>query len=126
MSILETILSKIFSPNLGLVNPVSNPATTHSPLIDPMPVTNQKLDVTSILTDMASRAPEKLNWQTSIVDLMSLLNMDSSLTARKDLARELGYKGDMSDSSKMNIWLQKQVMDKLEANGGRVPTDLLH
>ena len=122
MSILETIMSKIFSPNPGLVNPVATP----SPLQDPTPAANQAIDVTSILTDMAARAPEKLNWQTSIVDLMKLLKMDSSLNARKDLAKELGYKGDMSDSSKMNIWLQKQVMDKLEANGGRVPTDLLH
>ena len=126
MSILETMMSKIFSPNPGLVNPVGSLAGTSLPLMDSMPLTNQKIDVTSILTDMASRAPEKLNWQTSIVDLMRLLKMDSSLTARKDLARELGYKGDMGDSSKMNIWLQKQVMDKLEANGGRIPMDRLH
>jgi hypothetical protein len=69
---------------------------------------------------------EKLEWRTSIVDLMKALNIDSSFGARKELARELGYTGDMNDSASMNIWLHKQVMAKLAANGGKVPEDLKH
>jgi hypothetical protein len=66
----------------------------------------------------------KLDWRKSIVDLMKLLNLDSSLGARKGLAKELGYTGDTNDSATMNIWLHKQVMQKLAANGGNVPADL--
>ena len=69
---------------------------------------------------------EKLDWRKSIVDLMKLLNLDSSLNARKELAKELGYTGSTSDSATMNIWLHKQVMQKLAANGGKVPADLMH
>jgi hypothetical protein len=67
---------------------------------------------------------EKLDWRKSIVDLMKLLKLDSSLTARKELAKELHYSGDMNDSASMNIWLHKQVMQKLAENGGKVPEDL--
>jgi len=74
---------------------------------------------------MASNNTQQLNWRTSIVDLMKLLNLDSSLTARKELARELNYAGNMDDSASMNIWLHKQVMQKLSENGGKVPQDLL-
>ena len=73
---------------------------------------------------MAGKNPEKLNWKTSIVDLMKLLKLDSSLAERKELAKELGYSGDTSDSASMNICLHKQVMNKLAANGGKVPADL--
>lgn len=73
---------------------------------------------------MAAESPEKLNWQTSIVDLMKLLGLDSSLSARKSLASELHYTGDISDSASMNVWLKKEVMAKLAANGGRVPDSL--
>jgi hypothetical protein len=73
----------------------------------------------------ATAAGQKLNWRTSIVDLMKLLNLDSSLGARKELATELGYTGDMNDSATMNIWLHKQVMKKVAENGGQVPADLL-
>jgi hypothetical protein len=73
----------------------------------------------------AAAAGQKLNWRTSIVDLMKLLNLDSSLGARKELATELGYTGDMNDSATMNIWLHKQVMKKVAENGGQVPADLL-
>jgi hypothetical protein len=73
----------------------------------------------------AAAAGQKLNWRTSIVDLMKLLNLDSSLGARKELATELGYTGDMNDSATMNIWLHKQVMKKVAENGGTVPADLL-
>ncbi len=82
------------------------------------------VDVESILNDMAAKNPQKLNWQISIVDLMKLLNLDSSLAARKELATELLYQGDTNDSASMNIWLHKQVMTKLAENGGKVPDEL--
>ena len=75
---------------------------------------------------MSSKNPQKLNWRTSIVDLMKLVGMDSSLEARKELAKELNYSGDTNDSAAMNIWLHKQVMKKMSENGGKVPQDLLH
>jgi hypothetical protein len=82
------------------------------------------VDVEAILNGMAAKAGQTLNWRESIVDLMKLLNLDSSLTARKELAGELNYTGDTSDSATMNIWLHKQVMKKLAENGGKVPDDL--
>ena len=84
----------------------------------------QPVDVEAVLNGMASNNPQKLNWRTSIVDLMKLLDLDSSLQARKSLADELHYSGDKSDSASMNIWLHKQVMKKLADNGGKVPADL--
>jgi hypothetical protein len=75
---------------------------------------------------MAQKNSQQLNWRTSIVDLMKLLDLDSSLGARQSLAKELGYTGDMHDSASMNIWLHKQVMTKLAENGGKVPADLRH
>ncbi|WP_025812196.1 DUF3597 domain-containing protein, partial [Komagataeibacter kakiaceti] len=81
--------------------------------------------VDAVLAAMAAKNPEKLNWRTSIVDLMKLLGLDSSLTARKELASELHYTGDTNDSASMNIWLHAQVMQKLAQNGGRVSPDLL-
>jgi hypothetical protein len=84
----------------------------------------EKVDVEAVLSGMAARNPQKLNWQTSIVDLMKLLDLDSSLSARKELAQELGYTGSLDGSAEMNIWLHRQVMRKLEENGGRVPDSL--
>lgn len=86
----------------------------------------QSVDVEQVLNDMAAKNSQKLNWRTSIVDLMKLVGMDSSLEARKELAKELNYTGDMNDSAAMNMWLHKQVMKKLAENGGKVPQDLLH
>ena len=83
-----------------------------------------QVDVEAVLDGLAAKNPQKLNWKTSIVDLMKLLDMDSSLGERKALAQELGYTGDMNDSASMNIWLHKQVMNKLAANGGKVPAEL--
>jgi len=83
------------------------------------------VDVNAVLTERAAKNKEKLDWRHSIVDLMKLLNLDSSLTARKALAQELHYTGDMNDSATMNIWLHKQVMRKLAENGGNVPADLM-
>ena len=74
--------------------------------------------------DLEARSGHKSNWRVSIVDLMSLLGIDNSLAERKELAKELGYTGDMNDSATMNIWLHKQVMKKLAENGGKVPADL--
>jgi len=83
-----------------------------------------QVDVEAVLTKRAAQNKQKLDWRRSIVDLMKLLDLDSSLAARKELAKELGYAGDMDDSAAMNIWLHKQVMNKLAANGGKVPADL--
>ena len=82
------------------------------------------VDVAAVLTKLAAANKEKLDWRKSIVDLMKLLKLDSGLGARKELAKELGYTGDTNDSAKMNVWLHKQVMIKLAANGGKVPADL--
>ena len=82
------------------------------------------VDVEAVLTNLAGQNKEKLDWRSSIVDLMKLLDLDSSLSARKELAKELNYTGDMNDSAKMNVWLHKQVMIKLAENGGKVPDSL--
>jgi hypothetical protein len=90
----------------------------------PAATLNQQVDVEQILTDMQKQSGQQLNWRSSIVDLLKLLNLDSSLQARKELAAELHYSGDTNDSASMNIWLHKQVMTKLAQNGGKVPADL--
>jgi hypothetical protein len=89
-----------------------------------VPKVDGKVDVEAVLNDMAAKAGQPLNWRTSIVDLMKLLHLDSSLSARKELAKELHYSGDTDDSATMNVWLHKQVIKKLEENGGKVPADL--
>ena len=83
------------------------------------------VDVEAVLEKMAADTGPKLNWRTSIVDLMKLVGMDSSLENRKELARELGYTGDQNDSAAMNIWLHKRVMKELAAHGGKVPANML-
>jgi hypothetical protein len=87
--------------------------------------TAAQVDVAAVLNKLASENKEKLDWKHSIVDLLKLVGMDSSLSARKALAAELHYTGDTTDSATMNIWLHKQVMKKLADNGGKVPADLL-
>jgi hypothetical protein len=82
------------------------------------------VDVAPILDKAVAAKKEKLAWRTSIVDLMKALDIDSSLGARKELAKELGYTGDTNDSATMNVWLHKQVMAKLAANGGKLPADV--
>ena len=84
------------------------------------------VDVAPILDKAVAAKGEKLEWRTSIVDLMKALDIDSSFTARKELAKELGYTGDTNDSASMNIWLHKQVMTKLAANGGKLPPEIKH
>jgi hypothetical protein len=134
MSILGSIVSAIFghanaapapSAPAGApapASPGSSPsATSSTPANSATPV-----DVGAVLTKLAAQNKEKLDWRNSIVDLMKLLNLDSSLTARKQLAAELHYSGDTNDSATMNIWLHQQVMQKLAENGGKIPGDLLH
>jgi hypothetical protein len=84
------------------------------------------VDVAPILDSAVKAKGEKLEWRTSIVDLMKALDIDSSFAARKELAKELGYTGDSNDSASMNIWLHKQVMTKLAANGGKLPPEIKH
>jgi hypothetical protein len=98
-----------------------SPAATANPDVSSQPV----VDVGNVLTDLASKSGQPLNWRTSIVDLMKLLGLDSSLDHRKELAKELNYTGDTADSASMNVWLHKQVMQKLAENGGKVPSDLV-
>jgi 3-oxoacyl-ACP reductase-like protein len=132
MSILGKIISTIFghssaapagtpaapaAPSAPATAPSSAPA---SPAAKPA----TQVDVADVLTKLAAKSKEKLDWRRSIVDLMKLLNLDSSLAARKALAGELHYTGDTNDSATMNIWLHKQVMQKLADNGGKVPDEL--
>jgi hypothetical protein len=86
----------------------------------------QSVDVAPILDKAVAAKGEKLEWRTSIVDLMKALDIDSSFAARKELAKELGYTGDSNDSASMNIWLHKQVMAKFAANGGKLPPEIKH
>jgi Domain of unknown function (DUF3597) len=88
------------------------------------PAGGAQVDVAAILDAAAKTKKQKLNWRKSIVDLMKLLDLDSSSAARKQLAKELNYTGDTKSSAKMNIWLHKQVMIKLAENGGKVPDEL--
>ena len=89
------------------------------------PASTGNVDVASILDAAVKKNGQKLDWKHSIVDLLKALDLDSSLTARKELASELGYTGDTSDSATMNIWLHKAVIKKLSENGGKVPAELL-
>jgi hypothetical protein len=82
------------------------------------------VDVAAVMDKLAVQAGQKLDWRKSIVDLMKLLDLDSSLASRKELARELKFTGDMKDTAAMNIWLHKQVMIRLAENGGKVPAEL--
>jgi hypothetical protein len=90
------------------------------------PAAATQVDIEAVLTQRAAQKHEKLNWQSSIVDLMKLVDLDPSLETRKTLAKELGYTGNTQDSASMNIWLHKEVMQKLAASGGKVPDSLRH
>jgi len=124
MSIFGSILSKIFPSAQAAPAPAPAPAPTAAgaPAVAAPPPAIPLGDVAAVLDAMPGAA--SLNWRTSIVDLMKLLGLDSSLAARKELAAELSYGQDTSDSAKMNIWLHRQVMTKLAANGGTVPAEL--
>ncbi|MDM0089717.1 MULTISPECIES: DUF3597 domain-containing protein [unclassified Variovorax] len=124
MSIFGSILSKIFpsAQAAPAPAPAPAPAAAGAPAVAAPPPAIPLGDVAAVLDAMPGAA--SLNWRTSIVDLMKLLGLDSSLAARKELAAELSYGQDTSDSAKMNIWLHRQVMTKLAANGGTVPVEL--
>jgi 3-oxoacyl-ACP reductase-like protein len=130
MSILGNIVSTIFGHAKAATAPAgttpapSAPAGSSASAATTAAAPGGTVDVEAILTKLAASNKEKLDWRHSIVDLMKLLNLDSSLAARKELAGELHYTGDKNDSASMNIWLHKQVMHKLAENGGKVPDDL--
>ncbi|MGK5032241.1 DUF3597 domain-containing protein [Janthinobacterium sp. MDT1-19] len=129
MGIFSNIYNKIFhhasdaapaaTPAAATTAPAAASAAAPAPAVA-VPV----VDVEVVLVDLASKNAETLNWRTSIVDLMKLLQLDSSLAARKELAQELHFTGDTNDSASMNIWLHRQVMIKLAENGGKVPEEL--
>ena len=145
MSVFGKIMSAIFgsnasaapaggasatTPSSGAAAPASGSAssapTSSAPASSAPAAPAQTVDVAPILDKAVAAKGEKLEWRTSIVDLMKALDIDSSFTARKELAKELGYTGDSNDSASMNIWLHKQVMSKLAANGGKLPPEIKH
>jgi hypothetical protein len=116
--------------------PMPSPRPTTSPtppagqggvaVAPPPPKAVPVVDVVAQLEKRAAATPQDLNWRTSIVDLLKLLDIDSSLSARKELAEELGCPPElMGDSAKMNMWLHKTVLERIAANGGNVPKELL-
>jgi hypothetical protein len=133
MSVFGNIMSAIFghsssaaaAPTAPAPAAAAPPTPSAQPAPAPAPAA-APVDVAAIMDNLASQSSEKLDWRRSIVDLMKLINLDSSLAARKELAQELSYSGDMSDSASMNIWLRQQVMIKLAENGGKVPDELKH
>ena len=133
MSIFGKIMSAIFgstataAPASGgtAASPASGSAPAPSAGSSSAPAAPaQSVDVAPILDKAVAAKGEKLEWRTSIVDLMKALDIDSSLTARKELAKELHYTGDTNDSATMNMWLHKQMMAQLAANGGKLPADV--
>ncbi len=125
MSIFGKIMSAIFGTKADAAPASGGAATgTGSATATATAAPAQSVDVAPILDKAVAAKKEKLEWRTSIVDLMKALDIDSSLGARKELAKELGYSGDTNDSATMNIWLHKQVMVKLAANGGKLPADI--
>jgi hypothetical protein len=128
MSIFGKIMSAIFgsSATATPAGGASAPAGGGGAAAAPSAAPAQSVDVAPILDKAVAAKHEKLEWRTSIVDLMKALDIDSSLAARKELAKELGYTGDTNDSASMNVWLHKQVMAKLAANGGKLPPEIKH
>ncbi|UPK31770.1 DUF3597 domain-containing protein [Bradyrhizobium sp. 186] len=122
MSIFGKIMGAIFGSHPASAAPAGSAPAGTAPSSAPA----QTVDVAAIVDKLVAAQNEKLEWRTSIVDLMKALDIDSSLAARKDLAKELGYSGDMNDSASMNVWLHKQVMSKLAANGGKLPPEIKH
>jgi len=135
MSIFGKIMGTIFGDHAGTAQASGAPSTsgtatgagsTSQSSATPTP-TPQSVDVAAVVDKAAAaHKGEKLEWRTSIVDLLKALDIDSSLAARKELARELGYTGDTNNSATMNVWLHKQVMSKLAANGGKLPPEITH
>lgn len=138
MSLFTKILDKLVGdksatvPNLTASTPLrpaaaaGGAATAPAAPATPAVKAISEVDVVARLEALAAKNPQKLNWKTSIVDLLKLLDLDSSLAARKELATELGCPADkMGDSAAMNMWLHKAVLQKLAANGGNIPKELL-
>ncbi|MCK1385136.1 DUF3597 domain-containing protein [Bradyrhizobium sp. 21] len=131
MSIFGKIMGAIFGSTPASAAPAGSAPSGSAPAGaapgTSAPASGATVDVASIVdAAVAAHKGEKLEWRTSIVDLMKALDVDSSLAARKDLAKELGYSGDTNDSASMNVWLHKQVMSKLAANGGKLPPEIKH
>jgi hypothetical protein len=124
MSIFGKITGAIFGTKADAAKPAGTTGTGSTAPSSPAGATVASVDVAPILDNAVAAKKEKLEWRTSIVDLMKALDIDSSLAARKELAKELNYTGDTNDSAAMNIWLQKQVLTRLAANGGKLPADL--
>jgi Domain of unknown function (DUF3597) len=132
MSIFGSIVSAIFGSKGAEAKPPagssasSGPSTAAAPGSPSTPKPMTLAEVEAMIANIAAAQSAKYNWKVSIVDLMKLLNLDNSLAARKELAKELGYKGELNGSAEMNIWLHKQVMTKLAESGGVVPDSLKH
>lgn len=141
MSILGSIVSTILGHGSASATPSTTPATpaptpasaapkaapsTSAASASAPAATAAPVDVDAVLTSLAAQHHERLDWKHSIVDLLKVLNLDSSLAARRKLAEELHYTGDEHDTATMNIWLHKQVIAELVKNGGKVPADLQH
>ncbi len=136
MSIFGSIMTKIFSTAEAAVGDAISPAKpTEVPPSAPASSTasaNQNIsaagqvpvDVEAVLSGMASQKGGGANYQSSIVDLLKLLDLDSSLNARKELAQELNVHAGADGSAEENIALHKAVMRKLEENGGKVPVSM--
>jgi len=128
MGLFSTILEKLgFGSKTEEVKEAAPaPAESAAAPVETAPAPISEVDVVARLQGLAEENPEKLNWKTSIVDLMKLLGLDSSLSARKELAAELGCPQEkMGDSAQMNMWLHKTVLQKLAENGGNIPKELL-
>jgi hypothetical protein len=128
MSIFGKIMGAIFGSHAASATPASGASAPAGggAAAAPSAAPAQTVDVAPILDKAVAAKHEKLEWRTSIVDMMKALDIDSSLAARKELAKELGYTGDTNDSASMNVWLHKQVMAKLAANGGKLPPEIKH
>lgn len=123
MSIFSSILSKL---GIGKAEAEEAPATPEAEAAGASVTPESTVDVLAKLEGLAAAHPEKLNWKTSIVDLLKVLGLDSSLASRKALGTELGYPGSVEgDSAALNIWLHKTVLQKLAENGGNIPPELL-
>ena len=132
MGLFQDLMAKIFqhnaapsAPATASTAPTASTTAAAAPANAPAATAPGPVDVTAVLDKLAADNSQRLDWRHSIVDLMKLVGMDSSLAARKALAAELHFAGDTSDSAKMNMWLHKQVLQKLADNGGRVPQELL-
>lgn len=134
MSLFSTILSKLGIGEAHADTPAAAPtsgatetaAPAGSNATTPGAAPISQVDVAAKLDALAAQKGEQLNWKTSIVDLLKLLDLDSSLSARQELAKELNCPADkLGDSAQMNMWLHKAVLQKLADNGGNVPADLL-